>query len=97
MGFYNDPYTAFGRLSCEIWRAVRLVVDTGFHPQQWTQEQAVDYSLHNSARPEPSVRSEIRRYFNSSGQATAYKTGILKIQEVRSKAEVDSWIESVQN
>lgn len=89
MGFYNDPYAEFGRLSGEIWRAVRLVVDTGIHAKQWTQEQAVDYALQNSARPEPSVRSEIRRYFNNPGQATAYKIGMLKIQEVRAKAEAE--------
>lgn len=87
MGFYNDPYAEFGRLSGEIWRAVRLVVDTGIHAMEWTQEQAVEYALQNSARPEPSVRSEIRRYFNNPGQATAYKIGMLKIQEVRAKAE----------
>ncbi|GJM13254.1 MAG: hypothetical protein DHS20C12_16570 [Pseudohongiella sp.] len=89
MGFYNDPYAEFGRLSGEIWRAVRLVVDTGIHAQGWTQERAVDYALQNSARPEPSVRSEIRRYFNNPGQATAYKIGMLKIQEVRAKAEAE--------
>ncbi len=89
MGFYNDPYAEFGRLSGEIWRAVRLVVDTGIHAKQWTQEQAADYALQNSARPEPSVRSEIRRYFNNPGQATAYKIGMLKIQEVRAKAEAE--------
>ena len=89
MGFYNDPYTEFGRLSGEIWRAVRLVVDTGIHAKQWTQEEAVNYALTNSARPEPSVRSEIRRYFNNPGQATAYKIGMLKIQEVRAKAEAE--------
>lgn len=89
MGFYNDPYAEFGRLSGEIWRAVRLVVDTGIHAKQWTQEQAVDYALQNSARPEPSVRSEIRRYFNNPGQATAYKIGMLKIQEVRAKAAAE--------
>lgn len=89
MGFYNDPYAEFGRLSGEIWRAVRLVVDTGIHAKQWTQEQAVDYALQNSARPEASVRAEIRRYFNNPGQATAYKIGMLKIQEVRAKAEAE--------
>ncbi|MBL4572102.1 MAG: DUF885 domain-containing protein [Gammaproteobacteria bacterium] len=89
MGFYNDPYAEFGRLSGEIWRAVRLVVDTGIHAKQWTQQQAVDYALQNSARPEPSVHSEIRRYFNNPGQATAYKIGMLKIQEVRTKAETE--------
>jgi len=89
MGFYNDPYAEFGRLSGEIWRAVRLVVDTGIHAFEWTQEEAVEYALQNSARPEPSVRSEIRRYFNNPGQATAYKIGMLKIQEVRAKAEAE--------
>ncbi len=88
MGFYNDPYAEFGRLSGEIWRAVRLVVDTGIHAMEWTQEQAVAYALENSARPEPSVQSEIRRYFNNPGQATAYKIGMLKIQEFRAKAEL---------
>lgn len=88
MGFYNDPYAEFGRLSGEIWRAVRLVVDTGIHAMEWTQEQAVEYALQNSARPEPSVRSEIRRYFNNPAQATAYKIGMLKIQEVRARAEL---------
>jgi uncharacterized protein (DUF885 family) len=89
MGFYNDPYAEFGRLSGEIWRAVRLVVDTGIHAKGWTQEQAVNYALQNSARPEASVRSEIRRYFNNPAQATAYKIGMLKIQEVRAKAEAE--------
>lgn len=89
MGFYNDPYAEFGRLSGEIWRAVRLVVDTGIHAMEWTEEQAANYALENSARPEPSVRSEIRRYFNNPGQATAYKIGMLKIQAVRAKAELE--------
>lgn len=87
MGGYNDPYADFGRLSGEIWRAVRLVVDTGIHAQRWTQDQAVEYALQNSPRPELSVRSEVRRYFNNPGQATAYKIGMLKIQEVRATAE----------
>ena len=87
MGYYRDPYADFGRLSGEIWRAVRLVVDTGIHAMQWSEEQAVNYALENSARPELSVRSEIRRYFNNPGQATAYKIGMLKIQELRARAE----------
>ncbi|MFN3165248.1 MAG: DUF885 domain-containing protein, partial [Pseudohongiellaceae bacterium] len=87
MGGYQDPYADFGRLSGEIWRAVRLVVDTGIHAKGWTEEQAVQYALENSARPEVSVRSEIRRYFNNPAQATAYKIGMLKIQEYRAKAE----------
>ena len=87
MGGYNDPYTDFGRLSGEIWRAVRLVVDTGIHAKRWTESQAVEYALANSSRPELSVRSEIRRYFNNPGQATAYKIGMLEIQALRTKAE----------
>ena len=87
MGGYEDPYADFGRLSGEIWRAVRLVVDTGIHAKGWTQEEAVLYALENSPRPEPSVQSEIRRYFNNPGQATAYKIGMLRIQAIRAKAE----------
>jgi len=87
MGGYQDPYTDFGRLSGEIWRAVRLVVDTGIHAKRWTEAQAVDYALANSSRPELSVRSEIKRYFNIPGQATAYKIGMLEIQALRARAE----------
>jgi uncharacterized protein (DUF885 family) len=87
MGGYQDPYADMGRLSGEIWRAVRLAVDTGIHDQGWTQEQAVAYALANSPRPESSVRSEVRRYFNNPGQATAYKIGMLKILEYRAMAE----------
>ena len=86
MGFYNDDYSDFGRLSGEIWRAIRLVVDTGIHSKQWTEAQAIDYALRNSPRPIASVKSEIRRYFNAPGQATAYKIGMLKILELRSRA-----------
>ena len=87
MGGYQDPYADFGRLSGEIWRAVRLVVDTGIHALQWTEAQAVDYAMQNSPRPELSVRSEVQRYFNNPGQATAYKIGMLKIMELRAHAE----------
>lgn len=87
MGFYDNAYTDFGRLSGEIWRAVRLVVDTGIHARQWSEQQAVEYALANSPRPETSVRSEIRRYFNMPAQATAYKVGMLKIQQYRAHAE----------
>ncbi|WOJ92888.1 DUF885 domain-containing protein [Congregibacter variabilis] len=87
MGGYEDPYADFGRLSGEIWRAVRLVVDTGIHAKGWSEEEAVQYALANSSRPELSVRSEVRRYFNNPGQATAYKIGMLKIQEYRARAE----------
>ncbi|MCB1644357.1 MAG: DUF885 domain-containing protein [Pseudomonadales bacterium] len=86
MGFYEQPMNDFGRLSGEIWRAIRLVVDTGIHDKGWTEEQAVNYALANSSRPEASVRSEIRRYFDNPGQATAYKIGMLKILELREAA-----------
>ncbi|EED30522.1 hypothetical protein NOR53_535 [gamma proteobacterium NOR5-3] len=89
MGGYEDPYADFGRLSGEIWRAVRLVVDTGIHAKGWSEDEAVQYALENSSRPELSVRSEVRRYFNNPGQATAYKIGMLKIQEYRAKAEAE--------
>ncbi len=86
MGFYENPYSDFGRLSGEIWRAIRLVVDTGIHAKQWTEQQSIDYALQNSPKPETAARSEIRRYFNSPAQATAYKIGMLKILEFRAKA-----------
>lgn len=89
MGGYNDPFADMGRLSGELWRAVRLVVDTGIHAKNWTQAEAVDYALANSPRPDSSVRSEVRRYFNNPGQATAYKIGMLKIIEYREKAEAE--------
>lgn len=89
MGGYNDPFSDMGRLSGELWRAVRLVVDTGIHAKNWTQAEAVDYALGNSPRPDSSVRSEVRRYFNNPGQATAYKIGMLKIIEYREKAEAE--------
>jgi uncharacterized protein (DUF885 family) len=86
MGFYTDPYSDFGRLTGEIWRAIRLVIDTGIHARQWTEQQSIDYALKNSPRPEATVRSEVRRYFNAPAQATAYKIGMLKILELRTRA-----------
>lgn len=87
MGGFEDPMSDFGRLSGEIWRAIRLVVDTGIHAQGWTEEQAVEYFLNNSDTSESAVRSEIRRYFTSPGQATAYKIGMMNIQQARANAE----------
>jgi len=87
MGGFQDPYSEFGRLSGEIWRAIRLVVDTGIHSKQWTEDQAVQYFLDNSAIPESAVRSEVKRYFAGPGQATAYKIGMLNFQEARANAE----------
>ena len=86
-GFYTDPYSDMGRLNNEMWRAVRLVVDTGIHSKGWTQEQAVEYFMANSPTPEDAIRSEIRRYFVWPGQATSYKIGMIKIQELRALAE----------
>lgn len=87
MGGYEDPYADFGRLSGEIWRAVRLVVDTGIHAKRWSETKAVNYALANSSRPELSVRAEIRRYFHNPAQATAYKIGMLEIQALRARSE----------
>lgn len=87
IGLYTDPYSDFGRLSMEIFRAARLVVDTGIHAKKWTREQAVQYYLDNIPNPEGDVRAEIDRYIVWPGQATAYKIGMLKIQELRKNAE----------
>lgn len=87
MGAYGDPYSDFGRLANELWRAARLVVDTGIHVQNWTEEQAVNYFLENSTAPETTVVSEVRRYFVWPGQATSYKIGMLNIQQLRADAE----------
>ena len=86
MGGYQDPYSDFGRLGAEIWRAIRLVVDTGLHSKGWTEQQAVDYFLANGPTSEGQVRAEIRRYIVTPGQATAYKVGMLKILELRERA-----------
>lgn len=87
MGAYADPYSDFGRLTTEIWRAIRLVVDTGLHSKGWSEEKAVQYFIDNSPIPETAVRSEVRRYLVMPGQATAYKIGMIKILELRAKAE----------
>jgi uncharacterized protein (DUF885 family) len=87
MGAYQDPYSDFGRLSGEIWRACRLVIDTGLHAKGWTEEQAVQYFRENSANAEGQIRAEVRRYIVMPGQATSYKIGMLKILELRSKAQ----------
>lgn len=86
MGFETDPYNDFGRLSGEIWRAIRLVVDTGMHAKGWSEEQAVEYFKANSAQPEAAIRSEIQRYLVMPGQATAYKIGMIRIQALREEA-----------
>ena len=87
MGAFEDPYSDFGRLSGELWRAIRLVVDTGIHSKQWNEERAVQYFINNSAQAEGAIRSEIQRYITGPGQATAYKIGMMKFQELRGNAE----------
>ncbi|HBW84319.1 MAG TPA: DUF885 domain-containing protein [Gammaproteobacteria bacterium] len=87
MGGYQDPYSDFGRLVSEMWRAVRLVVDTGIHAMGWSEQQAIDYFASNVSTPLPSIVSEVRRYTVLPGQATSYKIGMLKIQELRARAE----------
>ncbi len=87
MGAFEDPYSDFGRLSGELWRAIRLVVDTGIHAQQWSEERAAQYFIDNSAQAEGTIRSEIQRYITWPGQATAYKIGMMKFQELRLNAE----------
>jgi len=84
---YTDPYSKFGQLSMEIFRAARLVVDTGIHAKKWTREEAVQYYLDNIPNPEGDIRAEIDRYIVWPGQATAYMIGKLKIQELRERAE----------
>ncbi|OFW98596.1 MAG: hypothetical protein A3E78_01730 [Alphaproteobacteria bacterium RIFCSPHIGHO2_12_FULL_63_12] len=89
MGAYEDPYSDFGRLSAELWRAIRLVIDSGVHAKGWTEQQAVDYFLANSPSAEGAIRSEVQRYIVWPGQATAYKIGMRKILEVREKAKAE--------
>mgnify|MGYP003651977282 CR=1 FL=1 len=86
---YQDPYSDFGRLGSELWRAIRLVVDTGLHSKGWTEEEAYQYFIDNAAVTPGQARSEIQRYIVMPGQATSYKIGMLKIQELRRKAEAE--------
>ncbi|MCF6280163.1 MAG: DUF885 domain-containing protein [Flavobacteriaceae bacterium] len=86
MGIYRTPYERFGKLTYEMWRACRLVIDTGIHVKHWTREQAVDYMSSNSALSIHNVNTEIDRYISWPGQALSYKIGELKIRELREKA-----------
>ena len=86
-GFYTDPYSNFGRLTYEMWRACRLVVDTGLHAMGWTREQAMDLLAGNTALPLHEVRTEVDRYISWPGQALAYKLGELEIKRLRRRAE----------
>ena len=87
MGLYEDPYDKFGQLTYDMWRAVRLVVDTGMHAKHWSRQQAIDYFMQNAAKTEQDVVNEIDRYIAWPGQALAYKIGQLKIQEMRDFAQ----------
>lgn len=87
LGVYTDPYSWFGRLQGELWRAIRLVVDTGLHSKGWTREQVLQYMFENSSVSEPDAIAEAERYIAWPGQALAYKIGELKIKELRARAE----------
>ena len=87
VGFYQDPYSDYGRLEADVWRAIRLVVDTGVHDQHWTRQQMVDYFHQHSAIDEPNVQAEVDRYIAWPAQALGYKIGQLKYLELRDKSE----------
>ncbi len=87
VGFYEDPYSNFGRLSYEMWRALRLVVDTGMHSKGWSRDESIDFMADNSALSLHNIRSEVNRYIFWPGQALAYKMGEIKIRELRQMSE----------
>ena len=87
IGLYKDPYSDFGRLSGELWRACRLVVDTGVHHYKWTREESIDYYMNNTANPEGDCIGMVERHIVWPGQAVSYKIGMIKVQELRAYAE----------
>jgi len=87
LGLYKDPYSKFGQLSYEMWRAVRLVVDTGMHSMGWTRQQAIDFFRENTGKTDQDITVEVDRYIVWPGQALAYKIGQMKIRELRTEAE----------
>jgi len=87
MGLYKDPYSRFGQLTYEMWRAVRLVVDTGMHYKGWTRQEAIDFFMRNAPKSELDITNEIDRYISWPGQALAYKIGQMKILSLRAEAE----------
>jgi uncharacterized protein (DUF885 family) len=87
VGFYQDPYSEYGRLENEMWRSVRWVVDTGVHSQHWKRQQMVDFFHEHTAMDDPNIQSEVDRYISWPGQALAYKMGQLKILELREQAK----------
>ncbi|MFQ3236599.1 MAG: hypothetical protein ACI9C4_002172 [Paraglaciecola sp.] len=89
IGYYRDPYSDFGRLAMELWRACRLVVDTGIHAMQWNREKGIEYYVSNTPNPKPDAVKMVERHIVMPSQATAYKIGMLKILELREKAKAE--------
>lgn len=87
MGAYTDPYREFGMLNAQVWRAVRMVVDTGLHQKRWSREQAIAYFRDNTPVSERDIVKEVDRYINNPGQATSYMVGQLRISEARARAQ----------
>ena len=87
MGAYRDPYSEFGMLSLQMWRAIRLVTDTGLHAKRWTREQAIQYFRDNAPLSERDIIKEVDRYINNPGQATSYMIGQIRIAQLRKEAE----------
>ena len=87
MGFYKDPYSKYGQLSYEMWRAIRLVVDTGIHVKGWTRARAIDFFIANMPKSSTEIANEVDRYITMPGQALAYKVGQLKFRELRARSE----------